>query len=105
MKSPIQAALKQAARAGGMNLAGRLLTLANTGFKSPFSRRPKSDEIKGGLNPHVYWLQAALDNTTSLRTYRLLGRLLSGRKWMKKVCEQNQSLCNGRTLRPPQEVV
>lgn len=59
---------------GGMVSAGRLLTRANTGIKPPFQFRPEKHPEKGGETPHGYWLQAALPNTTSLRTYPPSGR-------------------------------
>jgi hypothetical protein len=66
--------------AGGMNRAGRLVSRANAGVKPLFSSRLEKRGEKGGLNPHGYCRHVALPNTTSLRTFRLLGRLASGRR-------------------------
>ncbi len=65
---------------GGINSAGRLAARASAGVKPLFLSRPKNRVEKGGLNPHGYWVHAALTLTTSLRTFRLLGRHASGRK-------------------------
>ncbi len=63
---------------GDMNHAGRFASLTNARVKPFFSSRPEKRDKKGGLNPHGYYVHAALTNTTSLRTFRLLGRLASG---------------------------
>jgi hypothetical protein len=78
---------------GGMNSLGRLATHASAYVKPLFSSRPEMEGKKGGLNPHGYWLQVALPNTTSLRTFRLLGRHASGRlRMIKNVIPQTWAL-------------
>jgi hypothetical protein len=52
---------------GGMNSSGRLVNRASACVKPPFLSRPEKQDKKGGLNPHGYWLHAALMNTTSYR--------------------------------------
>lgn len=84
MANPIHAAFFKPPFQGGVNFAGRLAIRASACVKSPFLSRPKKWGKKGDLNPHGYWLHAALTNTTSLRTFRLLGRHASGRKRIKK---------------------
>lgn len=80
MPNSIHAAFLKLPFQGGMYSIGRLLTRMDIGFMPLLSSRPKSLCKKGGLKPHGYWLHTALTYTTSLQTYRLLGRLLSGRK-------------------------
>jgi hypothetical protein len=84
MKNSIHAAFFKPPFLGGTNLDGRLVIRANACVKSPFSSRPKMLGKKGVLNPHGYSLHAALSNTTSSRTFRLLGRHASGRMGIKK---------------------
>jgi len=67
MQNLIQAALNQAALQGFLNTSGRLVTRVVIYFKPPFSSRPEKRGAKGGLNPHVYWPQAALTKPTSYR--------------------------------------
>jgi hypothetical protein len=85
MSSSVHVAFFMSPFQGDMNSAGRLLTSASACVEPPFSSRLKNGVKKGGLNPHGYWLHAALMNTTSLRTFRLLGRQQSGRKRIEKV--------------------
>ena len=73
MKNSIHAAFFMPPFQGGMNFLGRLLTHMDIGLKTPFFSRPRKGGKKGGLDPHGYWLHAALLNATSYRRTALQG--------------------------------
>ncbi len=67
MKNSNHAAFFKPPFQGGMNYLGRHVTSASSRVKPPFLSRPEKQGKKGVLNPHGYWLHAALMNTTSYR--------------------------------------